>query len=163
MTGFYMKCNTGLKWVKWSHHINLLFFTFDFDYVLTTSLSKNTKWLIWHSVIYQISCNSTIINNYFFLFQTFIVVANKLGKQVVFRFCKEKSLFLFGPQSFVRRLNIRIFTHQYLFKYLFFICIYWEMFFIKVLLSKMSWYTSSLFLSSAWVWFKIWYTLYSPK
>ena len=130
MTGFYMKCNTGLKWVKWSHHINLLFFTFDFDYVLMLHYRKIQNSLF-QTAIYQISCNSTIINNFFFLFQTFIVVANKLGKQVVFRFCKEKSLFLFGPQSFVRRLNIRIFTHQYLFKYLFFICIYWEMFFYQ--------------------------------
>ncbi|XP_057317031.1 sodium channel protein 60E-like isoform X2 [Hydractinia symbiolongicarpus] len=44
---------------------------------------------------------------------TFVVVANKLGKQVVFRFCKEKSLFLFGTQNVLRRINIYIFTHQY--------------------------------------------------
>ncbi|XP_065662158.1 sodium channel protein type 3 subunit alpha isoform X4 [Hydra vulgaris] len=44
---------------------------------------------------------------------TFLVINNKLGRQTVFRFCKEKSLFLFGTDSLVRRINIYILTHQY--------------------------------------------------
>ncbi|XP_066927937.1 sodium channel protein 1 brain-like isoform X5 [Clytia hemisphaerica] len=44
---------------------------------------------------------------------TFVVVNKKFGKQVVYRFCKEKSLWLFGTQNPLRKVNIYIFTHQY--------------------------------------------------
>eukprot|EP00794_Sanderia_malayensis_P020464 gene20464-22480_t len=43
---------------------------------------------------------------------TFVVVNNKLGKQTVYRFSQDKSLFLFGTNSAIRKLTVRIVTHQ---------------------------------------------------
>ncbi|XP_047138679.1 sodium channel protein type 4 subunit alpha isoform X1 [Hydra vulgaris] len=43
----------------------------------------------------------------------FVVVNKKLGKQMVFRFSKDKSLFLFGAESLIRKVAIHIFTHEY--------------------------------------------------
>lgn len=44
---------------------------------------------------------------------TFVIVQNKVGKQAVFRFNKEPSLWLFGPTSIVRRISVYIVTHQW--------------------------------------------------
>jgi len=43
---------------------------------------------------------------------TFVVVNNKLGKQTVYRFSKDKSLFCFGTKSLTRRITVYIVTHQ---------------------------------------------------
>lgn len=45
--------------------------------------------------------------------QTFLVLATRLGRQYVFRFSKEKSLFLFGPFNTVRRAIIILITNQF--------------------------------------------------
>lgn len=50
---------------------------------------------------------------YFFVFQTFLIVATRLGRQYVFRFSKEKSLYLFGPLNALRKAIIILITNQY--------------------------------------------------
>lgn len=48
-----------------------------------------------------------------FFLQTFLILSTRLGRQYVFRFSKEKSLFLFGPLNVVRRAIIILITNQY--------------------------------------------------
>ena len=48
-----------------------------------------------------------------FLLQTFLILSTRFGRQYVFRFSKEKSLFLFGPLNVVRKAIIILITNQY--------------------------------------------------
>lgn len=45
--------------------------------------------------------------------QTFLIVANKFGKQYVYRFHASDSLYLFSPRNRIRRFVLFLITHQY--------------------------------------------------
>lgn len=45
--------------------------------------------------------------------ETFVIIATRLGRQYVFRFSKEKSLYLFGPLNAVRKAIIILVTNQF--------------------------------------------------
>lgn len=49
----------------------------------------------------------------FYCYQTFVVVSKRFGKLIVYRFSREKSLYLFSPRCSLRQNMIYLATSQY--------------------------------------------------
>lgn len=76
----------------------------------------------WICIIFiELNINIACVGNWFYLcdvfscfcFQTFLIVANKFGKQYVYRFHASDSLYLFSPRNRIRRFVLFLITHQY--------------------------------------------------